>query len=242
MKKILIVDDEKFIRNGISAIISNNFPELFQIELAKNGQEALEIMKKIEFDLVITDINMPFINGIDFIKEIRQIFGELDIIVISGYDEFEYARQCMKYGVKNYLLKPINDKELVEIVKEAMTSDNEVIREINEDEKKLEYVYIEKAKDYIEKNYYKDINMAVVSNYVSLNYSYFSSIFNRDTGMNFSDYLNFVRVEKAKVLLKNIDYKIHEVSEMVGYKNPKHFTKNFKKFTKLTPVEYRILK
>lgn len=242
MKKILIVDDEKFIRNGISAIISNNFPELFQIELAKNGQEALEIMKKIEFDLVITDINMPFINGIDFIKEIRQIFGELNIIVISGYDEFEYARQCMKYGVKNYLLKPINDKELVEIVKETIKSNNEVISEINEDEKKLEYVYIEKAKDYIEKNYYKDINMAVVSNYVSLNYSYFSSIFNRDTGMNFSDYLNFVRVEKAKVLLKNIDYKIHEVSEMVGYKNPKHFTKNFKKFTKLTPVEYRILK
>ncbi len=242
MKKILIVDDEKFIRNGISAIISNNFPEFFQVELAKNGQEALEIMKKIEFDLVITDINMPFINGIDFIKEIRQIFGELDIIVISGYDEFEYARQCMKYGVKNYLLKPINDKELVEIVKETIKSNNEVISEINEDEKKLEYVYIEKAKDYIEKNYYKDINMAVVSNYVSLNYSYFSSIFNRDTGMNFSDYLNFVRVEKAKVLLKNIDYKIHEVSEMVGYKNPKHFTKNFKKFTKLTPVEYRILK
>jgi two-component system, response regulator YesN len=242
MKKILIVDDEKFIRNGISAIISNNFPELFQIELAKNGQEALEIMKKIEFDLVITDINMPFMNGIDFIKEISQIFGELNVIVISGYDEFEYARKCMKYGVKNYLLKPINDKELVEIVKETMTSDNEVISEINEDEKKLEYVYIEKAKDYIEKNYYKDINMAVVSNYVSLNYSYFSSIFNRDTGMNFSDYLNFVRVEKAKVLLKNIDYKIHEVSEIVGYKNPKHFTKNFKKFTKLTPVEYRISK
>lgn len=242
MKRILIVDDEKFIRNGISAIISNNFPELFQIELAKNGQEALEIMKKTNFDLVITDINMPFINGIDFIKEIRQIFGELNIIVISGYDEFEYARQCMKYGVKNYLLKPINDKELVEIVKETMTSADEVISEINEDEKKLEYVYIEKAKDYIEKNYYKDINMAVVSNYVSLNYSYFSSIFNRDTGMNFSDYLNFVRVEKAKVLLKNIDYRIHEVSEMVGYKNPKHFTKNFKKFTKLTPVEYRILK
>lgn len=242
MKKILIVDDEKFIRNGISAIIGNNFPELFQIELAKNGQEALEIMKKIEFDLVITDINMPFMNGIDFIKEIRQILGNLEIIVISGYDEFEYARQCMKYGVKNYLLKPINDKELVEIVKETMTSTDEVISEINEDEKKLEYVYIEKAKDYIEKNYYKDINMAVVSNYVSLNYSYFSSIFNRDTGMNFSDYLNFVRVEKAKVLLKNIDYKIHEVSEMVGYKNPKHFTKNFKKFTKLTPVEYRILK
>lgn len=242
MKKILIVDDEKFIRNGISAIINNNFPEFFQMELAKNGQEALEIMGKIKFDLVITDINMPFVNGIDFIKELRQNYGDITVIVISGYDEFEYARQCIKYGVKSYLLKPINDKELVEIIKENIKEEKEFKSEICEEENKLEYVYIEKAKEYIEKNYYKDINMAVVSNYVSLNYSYFSSIFNKDIGMNFSDYLNLIRVEKAKILLKNIDYKIHEVSEMVGYKNPKHFTKNFKKITKLTPVEYRVLK
>lgn len=242
MKKILIVDDEKFIRNGISAIINNNFPDVFQTELAKNGKEALEFMQKTTFDLIITDINMPFMNGIDFIKELRQSKQELTVIVISGYDEFEYARQCMKYGVQNYLLKPINDKELVEVIKENLKNSSSETIETVDDEKKLEYVYIEKAKDYIEKNYYKDINMAVVSNYVSLNYSYFSSIFNKDTGMNFSDYLNFVRIEKAKVLLKNIDYKIHEISEMVGYKNPKHFTKNFKKFTKLTPVEYRISK
>ena len=241
MKKILIVDDEKFIRNGISAILSNSFGDTIVVELAKNGKEALEILKKDEFHLVITDINMPFINGIDLIKEFRTFNKRAEIIVISGYDEFEYARQCMKYGVKNYLLKPVNDVELIDLIKENME-----IEEINvvEDphQVKLDHIYIEKAKTYIENNYFKDINMAVVSNYVSLNYSYFSSVFNKIVGMNFSDYLNFVRVQKSKILLKNIDYKIHEISDMVGYKNSKHFTKNFKKFEKITPIEFRVKK
>lgn len=241
MKKILIVDDEKFIRNGISAILSNSFGDTIVVELAKNGKEALEILKKDEFHLVITDINMPFINGIDLIKELRTFNKKAEIIVISGYDEFEYARQCMKYGVKNYLLKPVNDVELIDLIKENME-----IEEINvvEDshQVKLDHIYIEKAKAYIDNNYFRDINMAVVSNYVSLNYSYFSSVFNKIVGMNFSDYLNFVRVQKSKILLKNIDYKIHEISDMVGYKNSKHFTKNFKKFEKITPIEFRVKK
>lgn len=243
MKKILIVDDEKFIRNGISAILLNSFGENIDVQLAKNGKEALEIIKINNFDLIITDINMPFINGIDLIKEIRKFNESINIIVISGYDEFEYARQCMKYGVRSYLLKPINDIELVNIVKENI---KDILCEKNNaenlEDKKLEHVYIEKAKEYIENNYYRDINMAVVSNYVSLNYSYFSSVFNKLVGMNFSDYLNFTRVQKSKILLKNIDYKIHEISDMVGYKNSKHFTKNFKKFEKITPMEYRVLK
>ena len=243
MKKFLIVDDEKFIRNGISTILTNSFGEKIEVKLAKNGKEALEIIKSDVFDLIITDINMPFVNGIDLIKDIRSFDESLEIIVISGYDEFEYARQCMKYGVKNYLLKPINEFELLSIVKEnikdVLTLDTNIE---NLEDKKLERVYIEKAKDYIEKNYYRDINMAVVSNYVSLNYSYFSSVFNKLVGMNFSDYLNFIRVQKSKILLKNIDYKIHEISDMVGYKNSKHFTKNFKKFEKITPMEFRVLK
>lgn len=242
MKKIMIVDDEKFIRNGISAILNNNFEQGIEIELAKNGKEALELFSKNSFNLIITDINMPFINGIDFIKEVRKTNLVVNIIVISGYNEFEYARQCMKYSVKDYILKPINESELIELVSEYIKSEKISDVKIEQEDKKMDDVYIEKAKEFIENNYFKDINMAVVSNYVSLNYSYFSSLFNRIIKMNFSDYLNYVRVEKSKMLLKNVDYKIHEVSEMVGYKNSKHFTKNFKKFQKITPLEFKVLK
>lgn len=239
LKKILVVDDEKFIRTGISLILEDTFKEQVEVIQAKNGKEAIEIIESREFDIIISDINMPFINGIDLIKEIRKSNQDVEVIVISGYDEFEYARQCMKYGVKNYLLKPINDEELIDIVSVSIGKNKDVPEE---EDNKLEDIYIEKAREYIETHYFKDINMAVVSNFVSLNYSYFSSLFNKHMGMNFSDYLNYIRIQKSKVLLKNIDYKIHEISEMVGYKNSKHFTKNFKKFEKRTPMEFRLLK
>lgn len=239
LKKILVVDDEKFIRTGISLILEDTFKEQVEVIQAKNGKEAIEIIENREFDIIISDINMPFINGIDLIKEIRKSNQDVEVIVISGYDVFEYARQCMKYGVKNYLLKPINDEELIDIVSVSIGKNKDVFEE---EDNKLEDIYIEKAREYIETHYFKDINMAVVSNFVSLNYSYFSSLFNKHMGMNFSDYLNYIRIQKSKVLLKNIDYKIHEISEMVGYKNSKHFTKNFKKFEKRTPMEFRLLK
>lgn len=98
---------------------------------------------------------------------------------------------------------------------------------------------IEKAIKFINSNYYKDINMAMVANYVSLNYYYFSSVFKEKTGMSFLDYLNKVRVEKAKELLVKTDLKIWEIAAKVGYKNPKHFARIFKELTGLTPNEYR---
>ena len=82
--------------------------------------------------------------------------------------------------------------------------------------------------------------MAMVSNYVSINYSYFSILFKKYMNMSFSDYLNKVRIEKAKEFLKRVDYKIYDIAEEVGYKNSKYFTRAFKKYEKMTPNEYKI--
>ena len=95
------------------------------------------------------------------------------------------------------------------------------------------------AVKYIQDNYFKDLSMAEVSNHISLNYSYFSILFKEKTGMNFSDYLRRVRIEKAKELLQNSAYKIYEVSEMVGYNNTKHFTTTFRMLTGISPSEFR---
>jgi two-component system response regulator YesN len=94
-------------------------------------------------------------------------------------------------------------------------------------------------KKYVQENYYKDIDMAVASNIVSLSYSHFSKIFKDETGMNFSDYLLKVRMEKALELLSDPTNKINDVSKSVGYNNPKHFTRAFKKYFGFLPSEYR---
>lgn len=454
MKKILVVDDEKFIRLGIATILENNFNNI-DVKLAKNGKEALDVISEEKIDIIISDINMPVMNGMELLKEINELNKNIKTIILSGFNEFEYARQSIKYGVKNYLLKPIDEKELIENIQEIFDEiekenqnkkedvikdfliflerkkyseiekiliklnksikilnyyyietnynvnnfsdivinidenqyiilseekidfanieydflceskknnvkdsfkeleilkqykiffekenincekiknrknfkidnekintiynylkygkyeeiskeikdifnnnfinncdiesfeklhnlfytmifikyiekiDNDILKEnfldikcknINEyinkilnsmkkicetkdNNKHLDEVYIEKALEYIDKNYNKDINMAVVSNYVSLNYSYFSTIFKKHIEMNFLDYLNKIRIEKAKEYLKRVDYKIYEIAEEVGYKNPKHFSKIFKKIEKITPIEYRL--
>ena len=104
----------------------------------------------------------------------------------------------------------------------------------------IEEIYIEKAKKYIAENYRNDLNMAMVSNYVSLNYSYFSFLFKKYVDTSFSDYVNKVRIERAKELLKKVDYKIYDIAEEVGYKNSKYFIKIFKKYEKISPNEYKL--
>ncbi|MEK3888446.1 response regulator transcription factor [Bacillus sp. FSL K6-3431] len=493
MYKVLIVDDERNIRHGIQAMITRKFPQTFECIVANNGVSALELMQTDEVDILLTDIKMPEMDGIRLVKEIQKLKCKPEVIIISGYDDFEYAKQAIKYQVKDYLLKPINRNELYDTLERILqdvesandatndfdeyranqlnyifihpniiekeieaiclkvllgrfsggyyvgamidngteklaqiraittkrksgeevlcfsdknrnmvliTSTASIFTEIslqyegkdcaigvsekqyyyskmkkayeqsifalknhflftgktciqyadlkhkdvdknvpiddlkkianmlgtNRDQeiktrllevlnvgeistlgiaymeklhiaintiildsaysklgeesieilkhhdkvgdmynfenfydyyyaleqlilllheysKQLKSVYseqknMEKAIRYIHENYHKDLNMAVVSNHVSLNYSYFSHMFKEYTGNSFVDYLKKVRVNQSKKLLTSPDLKIFEISYMVGYKNPKQFTRVFRELEGVSPKEY----
>ena len=98
---------------------------------------------------------------------------------------------------------------------------------------------MQKAVEYIRENYAKDLNMAVVSNYISMNYSLFSYSFKQFTGMNFVGYLKNIRMDEAKKLLAETELKVNEISQQVGYDNVKHFMKTFKAMTGVAPSEFR---
>jgi two-component system, response regulator YesN len=500
MYKVLIADDEKNIRLGIQAMIRREY-STFETYLASDGLEALEIINKMEPEIVITDIKMPQMDGIQLIKEIQMNDKKPALVILSGYDDFSYAKEAIRNRVKDYLLKPVNrdelfktmntiieeletsnkmtyqhldeyrasqlnyillnpnlqnqeieilfdrmqidslsegyhvgviapgaemagedliqkvnlvlpseqsasciafldkenravlltpDIEIYSYVKEQLGRDRHFVftigvsqesqdikdfkttyeqaedalkyhflyprtqvifyekvkekqtvtdlpvdvinkignmlgtdrekeiksnllqimdfdlissskisyiedlnREINETifksffarlgEESLETFnllnkigniynfdsfqdyfyaledllmriheynkqmkslyseqkYMDRAIAYIRENYHKDLNLAVVSNYISLNYSYFSHMFKEFTGQNFVDYLKMVRIEGAKRLLKDTDYKVFEISEMVGYKNPKQFARVFREIEGISPKEYR---
>lgn len=507
MYKILIVDDEKNIRLGIQAMIKREFSHLLDSITAADGQEAVEVMNRQKIDIIITDIKMPRMDGIKLIQTIQEMKTHTAVIIISGYDDFEYARAAIKSKAKDYLLKPVNRAELfaslrkvleeleteqeksveqldefrasqinylllnnnieeqeiqricrnmkikeysdgyyVDILvnrgglepdeclsrikhlaekhfgkenihyisftdkdgnvvlitpeislchflKESLTEDKyfyfiQAVSEKQPELKKLkegyeqasytkkyqflyprcrliqyedikrkkfeaqdipegtinkisnmigtereqelksnllkvfdyerisllgigymeavsevinanifdnffhklgkesieifrlynkvgdmynykdfhdyyyavedlvmrlhEYVkqvksvyseqrYMGKALQYIEDNYHKDLNLAVVSNYISVNYSYFSHTFKEYTGCNFVDYVKRVRIKAAKELLKDTEFKVFEISEKVGYKNPKQFTRVFRELEGISPKEYRSL-
>ncbi|MBE6023158.1 MAG: response regulator [Cellulosilyticum sp.] len=468
MNKLLIVEDEKVIRQGIKVMVMRSGVPIHEIIDCRNGLEALEIVKNQEIDVMITDIRMPKMDGITLVKEIQKMAVKPKVIVVSGYDDFSYAVELLRNGAREYLLKPVErekitsileklQKEIEEeehqkvnkvklarkqlkyflldktddapyeveeemsclleeqnyfvicvnckgyksflgsivdienieeqeifiitenqksefitqVLKDAVYGESKRHRGINElrqaykeaimarkeaflkkkkttiecdqnnkkmDEvierlvqligtdkveesikairifqykieegkvsvqefesfvqrlmgkieetyqniidresdslKDLKIIYrfdsqieyfealiqwlkelhetiekefndyknkqkIQKAITYIHENYSKDLNMAVVSNYISMNYSLFSVVFKQYTGMNFVNYLKKIRFDEAKRLLTSTDKKIIEISEMIGYENEKHFMKVFKSNFGVSPTEYR---
>lgn len=116
MKRILVVDDEPMVLRGISLILEQSYLDIDEILSAENGIEALFSIEKNRPDLVLTDIRMPKMDGMELTRLISEQYPEVSVIIISGYDDFEYARKAIQYGVKDYILKPVQREELVQSV------------------------------------------------------------------------------------------------------------------------------
>ena len=123
MYSALIVDDEPAICNGLRKLIDWEGCGFSEVQTALNGREALEALRNRDVDLVVTDIKMPEISGLDLIDIIRRTDGgSTEIIVISGYNDFKFAQQAIKHGVKSYLLKPVDAHELAGEVRKVRES------------------------------------------------------------------------------------------------------------------------
>jgi YesN/AraC family two-component response regulator len=245
MYKLIIVDDESAIRHGIK----NYFPWTqlgFEVAgLFENGRQALEYCQKLPVDVVLSDIKMPIMDGLELAKELYQLNSEIKIILLSGYREFEYAREALKYEVKNYILKPTKYEELYEVFSEIKEElDQEQILNVESDlqEDNTDRSYYDKIIDTVKSYLYQNYRIATLnsaSELVHLSPNYLSTLFKDITGEYFSDFLLRIRMEEAAKLLNDIRYKTYQISDLVGYSNPKNFTRAFKKYYGLTPTEFR---
>ncbi|WP_150272231.1 response regulator [Paenibacillus tepidiphilus] len=119
MTTLLIVDDEKMIRHGLKAMIEREFPSMYSIALAGNGEEALELFRREPRDIIITDIRMPVMDGFALLESLAKLTAGREgpaVVILSGYDDFEYAKNAIRHRVKDYLLKPIRRDELFEVL------------------------------------------------------------------------------------------------------------------------------
>jgi two-component system response regulator YesN len=256
--KILIVDDEPLILTGIENIIINEFNGCTEIIKGFDGIDALDKLKNFKPDLIITDICMPEMSGLELIEKVSKSGICSRFIILSGYADFEYARQAMRYQALDYILKPIDKVELIDLlnnisknidqehgIKEAFsTIDYQEIAETNNLVKKdLENRYSEsvsKMLDYINKNYRQDISLDDVAETVNLHPNYACSLFKRQIGTSFIHYLNSYRITKAKSFIEsNTELSLEKIAEMVVYENSCRFIKVFKKYCSITPGEYR---
>lgn len=414
MYKVLIVDDEAIIRKGLKTIVDWDQLQCNVCGEACDGIEAIEMVKTHLPDMIIIDIRMPGMNGIDTIKYIKEIDKKCKIIILSGYRDFEYMQSAIKLGAFDYILKPSKVKDIVDVVQRAInqieeeekkeqevdslrrnvedstvalrqkllydlllntnssiestleeiklcnlsitnyrviaiqisnldsecggfriqgisdlfyetfrkhcqvfsvkiskegfvyiiTSEDkdvliketegklsELINSINEyynfkilasisdygndifklnlhfkqalkglnikseyesslilnendtegKEEKVVFMplVIRNTVDYLNKNYKNNITLNEVAEYNNISSYYLSRLFTKEIGKNFVDYLNEIRIEKAKALLKENNYKYYEIADMVGINDAHYFSKMFKKYTGLTPSDYK---
>lgn len=122
MLKLLLVDDEQPILDGLKQLIDWSEIGVSSIKTATNGRDALAVMNNFKPDIIITDIKMPFMNGLELIRTVKEDLPETKCIVLCGYQDFEYARQAMKYGAVRYLVKPVEEEELIEIIEDISKS------------------------------------------------------------------------------------------------------------------------
>lgn len=120
MYKIMLADDEGIVIDSLSFIIEKEFGISCQIESAKTGRNVIELAERFRPDIAFMDIQMPGINGIEAMREIRENNGNTIFIVMSAYDKFDYAKEAINLGVLEYLNKPVEKNKIVEVLKRAM--------------------------------------------------------------------------------------------------------------------------
>ena len=234
---IVIIDDEPKIRNGLKKMLNNhggwNVPGIFS-----NGEEAIEFLSKNEVDVVITDIHMPGITGLDMIEKLKEANRKSVFIILSGYGRFEYAKRAIDLGVKKFLTKPTSPSEIIETL-EIIERECQGNKETKAQKIPVKNLMVLRAKEYIDINYQNKITLQDIADELYVSPNYISEQFKKHMGKKFSEYIIEVRMEKAKECLKDIRYNVSEVAEYVGFSDSRYFSNTFKKMFNISPTEYR---
>ncbi|WP_127534043.1 response regulator transcription factor [Paenibacillus kobensis] len=255
MRTLLIVDDEPLTAQGIRRMLEIWSAGSMNILTANNGREALEILSRQSVQLLISDIKMPEITGLNLVEQLdkRGKNEKPAVILISGYAEFDYAIQAIQLGVVNYLLKPISKDKLITAVEQALQLDEQRARigmmQRMIDPKLLETNQsisgsplsepVQEAVRYVDDNLHLSFGLREVADHIHLHPSYLSARFKEQMQMTFSEYVVRRKLQKAKELLLQTNMPIAEISERLGYQTPRYFNKLFKEYEGCSPGQYR---
>jgi two-component system response regulator YesN len=243
--RLLIVDDEPIILRGLRHMVERARTVFSEIRTASDAYQALDVINDFTPDLVITDIQMPEMDGLEFITQARQRHP-CRFVILTGYDLFDYARQALRLHVNDFLLKPVQHPELVEVL-------NRTALEILEEHKRAPAApgegdaagpagstAVRKFWAYVQSHFMFDISLDDVASHLKLHPNYVCAIIKKETGKTFLQLLQSIRIEKAKDLLLHPDeLTIEQVAKSVGYENARNFYKVFKELEGTTPGEFR---
>lgn len=252
MYKILIVEDEKLIRKRLVYGYDYESMGCVVIGEARDGEEGTELIKKLQPDIIITDINMPIMDAFDMLEEtINDLYST---IILSGYDEFKNAQRAIKYGVTEFIVKPIEEEELKAAIKRAIrqvkvNKENEMLKDRRRELTNLKLIDFSNTQqsdevviemiNYIKKNYRGKFIFADVAKEIGYSQSLLHNRFKIHTEMTFNEYLTKYRIQQSIEMLKEKEKKVYEIALECGFSEYKYYNKVFKKYVGMTATEFK---
>lgn len=268
MYKVIIIDDEPVIVQGLTRSIRWEKYRCEVVGTASSGEEGLILFEQVHPDIVFSDIRMPHMDGLSMIASLKSQYPDTEISILTGFQDFEYARQAIRLGVTRFLVKPSKMDELQEAVEtmvqnlqtKGIPAGNKEAEATENVKKKVAHAgtahsehpeaddseaaeassfLVNNALKYMEEHYREKLKLQDVADQVYVSQWHLSKLLNRYKEQSFSDILNNIRIEKAKELLKDPSLRIGDIADMVGFLDMAHFSRVFKRQTGLSANEYR---
>lgn len=244
MLKVLVADDETVVRRGIVLGVDWAAMGCVIVGEAANGLEGIQAVERYKPNLIITDVRMPKMDGIEMLRELRRRGCQAHAILLTAYSDFEYVRSALQLGADDYLLKPFRNQELAAAVERVRQKVQERWEKGNDIELPLvkgdKSKYVLKALEYISAHYADSgISITTIANHLGVSEGHLSHVFKKETNYTVVGYLTQYRIHMATKLLRDRNHKVYEVAELVGYKDVAYFGSIFKKLTGVSPSEYQ---
>lgn len=238
MYKVMIIDDEPIIVEGLSKSISWEKWNCEVVATANDGCEGRELIQKYKPNMIFCDISMPELDGLTMIAGLKSEFEDMEISILTGYRDFDYAQQAVNLGVTRFLLKPSSMKEIEEAV-ETMTENLKKKHILVEPHETANSFIVKNAMKYIDEHYNEKLTLPEVAEKTYVSQWHLSKLLNKEMKKSFSEILNDTRINRAKKLLEDSSLRIGDVAREIGFLDFAHFSRVFKKVEGISANEYR---
>ncbi|OPH53268.1 DNA-binding response regulator [Paenibacillus ferrarius] len=256
MYKVLIADDETLDLEGMQTFIPWESLGMEIVGAVTNGFSACELIERHKVDVLVTDIHMPNMSGLELAKRVRERFPEVRVVFVSGYRDFHYVKEALALKAYSYVLKPMNEAELIDSLTLIRADLDEAARRAQAEldtqrrptsglpggetavggkNMKLIQEMILSMRERLD----QALTLKEEADRFDFSPNYLGQLFKEATGQTFHEYLAALRMEKAGELLRNPKLRIYEVAYQVGYRYMPYFSKQFKETYLMTPVEFR---
>ena len=245
MFRVILIDDEPLIVEGLKKVVRWEEYQCTVVATVEDAEKGAELIRTLQPDILFTDIRMPGVDGLTMLAGLRSEFPDLQVTVLTGFRDFAYAQEAIRLGVARFLLKPSRMDEIREALAcmtarlEKTHTEQSTEQEEPEERENAGSFLVNRALDYLEEHYAEKLTLQEVADACYVSQWHLSKLLNRYTKKNFYDLLNNRRIRAAKELLADPSLRIGDIGEMIGYADPAHFARVFRKIAGMSANEYR---